>query len=304
MNMPEPRATQRGDASPDQGVRPALRALAESYAWCEGVARAQAKNFYYSFLLLSRPQRNAMCAIYAFMRYCDDLSDAEGIPDRAAAMARWRGDLEEALAGGTGERAGEHPLWPAFMDAVARYQIPHEYFFAMIEGVSSDLEPRRIQTFAELYDYCYHVASVVGLTIVHIFGFESPKALELAEKCGIAFQLTNILRDVREDAGKHRVYLPAEDFARFGVSADTMEPRDQFVALMEFEARRARDYYRESAPLIELVDAGSRSSLRALIGIYSRLLDRIVASHYDVLARRIRVPTWEKVWVLARSVLS
>ncbi|MSV35557.1 MAG: phytoene/squalene synthase family protein [Bryobacterales bacterium] len=274
--------------------------VAESYAWCEGVARAHAKNFYYSFLLLSRPQRKAMCAIYAFMRYCDDLSDDEGIPDRAAAMARWRGDLEAALAG----RAGEHPVWPAFMDAVARYEIPHEYFFAMIAGVSSDLEPRRMQTFAELYDYCYHVASVVGLTIVHIFGFESPKALELAEKCGIAFQLTNILRDVQEDAGKNRVYLPAEDFARFGVSADTMEPRDKFVALMAFEARRARDYYRDSAPLIELVDAGSRGSLRALIGIYSRLLDRIVASRYDVLARRIRVPAWEKVWVLARSVIA
>ena len=161
-----------------------------------------------------------------------------------------------------------------------------------------------MQTFAELYDYCYHVASVVGLTVVHIFGFESPKALELAEKCGIAFQLTNILRDVQEDAGKNRVYLPAEDFARFGVSADTLEPRDKFVALMEFEAWRARAYYRDSAPLVELVHAGSRSSLRALIGIYSRLLDRIVASGYDVLARRIRVPTWEKIWVLARSVIA
>jgi phytoene synthase len=194
-------------------------------------------------------------------------------------------------------------VWPAFIDTVARYQIPHEYFFDMIDGVSSDLEPRRIQTFAELYDYCYHVASVVGLTIIHIFGFESPKALELAEKCGIAFQLTNILRDVKEDADKQRVYLPAEDFTRFSVSPETMEPREKFLAMMEFEARRARDYYRESAPLVEMVHAGSRASLRALIGIYSRLLDRIVASNYDVLARRIRVPTWEKLWVLARSVI-
>ena len=270
----------------------------ESYAWCEAVARAQAKNFYYSFLLLSRPQRNAMCAIYAFMRYCDDLSDDEGIPDRAAAIARWRVDLETALTG----RTGEHPVWPAFIDAVTRYRIPHEYFFDMIEGVSSDLEPRRIQTFAELYDYCYHVASVVGLTIIHIFGFESPKALELAEKCGIAFQLTNILRDVKEDADKQRVYLPADDLARFGVSPVTWEPRDKFLALMEFEAQRARDYYTESAPLVGLVDAGSRGSLRALIGIYSRLLSRIVASNYDVLSRRVRVPTWEKLWVLAKSV--
>ena len=271
--------------------------LEESYAWCENVARSQAKNFYYSFLLLSKPQRRAMCAIYAFMRYCDDLSDDEGIPDRAAAIARWRADLAAALAG----RAGEHPVWPAFMDAVARYKIPSQYFYDMIDGVSSDLEPRRIQTFEELYDYCYHVASVVGLTVIHIFGFESQEALLLAEKCGIAFQLTNILRDVREDAEKNRVYLPAEDLARFAVSPPTFEPREQFVQLMRFEAQRARDYYRESAPLVDLIDAQSRASLRALIGIYSRLLDRIVASDYDVLTRRVRVPTWEKLWVLMRS---
>jgi phytoene synthase len=269
----------------------------ESYAWCEGIARTQAKNFYYSFLLLARPQRRAMCAIYAFMRYCDDLSDDEGISDRAGAIARWRGDLKAALQG----RAGEHAVWPAFIDAVERYRIPHQYFFDMIEGVSSDLEPRRIATFEELYGYCYHVASVVGLTIIHIFGFKSPQALELAEKCGIAFQLTNILRDVREDAGKNRVYLPAEDLERFGVSAETLEPRDRFRKLMEFEANRARGYYEQSAPLIGLIDAGSRPSLRALIGIYRRLLDRIVASNYDVLERRIRIPTWEKLWVLARS---
>lgn len=273
--------------------------LDESYAWCERVARRQAKNFYYSFLLLSAPQRRAMCAIYAFMRYCDDLSDEADIPDRAAAIARWREDLEAELAG----RKADHPVWPAFTDAVARYKIPHQYFFAMIEGVSSDLGPRRLQTFEELYDYCYHVASVVGLTIIHIFGFNAPQAVDLAEKCGVAFQLTNILRDVREDAEKNRVYLPAEDFERFGVSPETFEPRDRFLELLEFEARRAREYYRQSAPLIGLIHKRSRASLRALIGIYSRLLDRIVASNYDVLARRIRVPTWEKVWVLVRSVM-
>jgi phytoene synthase len=280
-------------------MTPAVRIkVEESYAWCEGVARNQAKNFYYSFLLLSKPQRRAMCAVYAFMRYCDDLSDDEGVPDRPAAIARWREDLAAALAG----NPADHAVWPAFIDAVTRYKIPQQYFYDMIDGVSSDLEPRRIQTFEELYDYCYHVASVVGLTIIHIFGFESQDALLLAEKCGIAFQLTNILRDVREDAEKNRVYLPAEDLARFGVSPPAFEPRERFIELMRFEAQRARDYYRESAPLVGLIDPGSRASLRALIGIYSRLLDRIVASDYDVLARRVRVPTWEKLWVLMRSV--
>jgi 15-cis-phytoene synthase len=188
----------------------------------------------------------------------------------------------------------------------------------MIEGVSSDLEPRRTQTFDELYGYCYHVASVVGLTIIHIFGFDdsdAPAALVLAEKCGIAFQLTNILRDVREDAEKGRLYLPADDLERFGVSIvgsgpespdrtmPRFEPADNFHDLMEFEAQRAREYYRESAPLIEMIDAQSRSSLRALIGIYSRLLDRIVAADFDVLSHRIRVPTWEKFWILIKSAL-
>ena len=143
----------------------------------------------------------------------------------------------------------------------------------------------------------------MGLTIIHIFGFEDPKALELAEKCGIAFQLTNILRDVREDAEKQRVYLPAEDFERFGVSAKTFEPADAFRRLMEFEAQRARDYYRESAPLTGMIEASSRPSLRALIAVYSRLLDRIVESNYDVLSKRVRVPGWEKIWLLVRSRL-
>jgi 15-cis-phytoene synthase len=273
------------------------RDIDESYQWCVNVARTQAKNFYYSFLLLSTPQREAMCAIYAFMRYCDDLSDDEGIADRAQAIARWRNDLESALNG----RPDGHPLWPAFADAVERYEIPHQYFYDMIAGVSSDLEPRCIQTFDELYDYCYHVASVVGLTIIHIFGFEDPKALELAEKCGIAFQLTNILRDVREDYEKDRVYIPAEDFARFGVSPATLVSTEGFFRLMDFEAQRARDYYRQSAPLVAMIDPGSRASLKALIGIYSRLLDKIIESNYDVLTRRIRVPAWEKVWILATS---
>lgn len=271
--------------------------LDESYEWCARVARNKAKNFYYSFLLLPPPQRRAMCAMYTFMRYCDDLSDEDGFADRPAAIARWRRDLESALAG----RAGDHPMWPAFIHSVKRYRIPHQYFFEMIAGVSSDLEPRRLQTFDELYDYCYHVASVVGLTIIHIFGFESPAALELAEKCGVAFQLTNILRDVREDAEKNRVYLPLEDFERLGVSPLTFLPRDKFINLMKFEARRARDYYQQSAPLVDLIHRSSRPSLRALIGVYSRLLDRIEASGYDVLERRIRVPTWEKIWVFVRA---
>jgi len=274
--------------------------LEESYAHCRAVAKARARNFYYSFVLLDGDRKNAMCAVYAFMRYCDDLSDEPG--STRSAMERWRGALEDALAG----RPDESPVWPAFLDTVARYSIPHEYFHAMIDGVASDLEPRTIQTFDELYEYCYRVASVVGLTTIHIFGFSSTEALPLAEKCGIAFQLTNILRDVREDAELGRVYLPAEDLARFGVAAeDLREGRrtECFGALMEFEIARARRYYAESRPLLGLIQPKARASLWALIAIYSDLLDLIAESHYDVLRRRVSLSALHKTGIVARAAL-
>ena len=269
--------------------------LEASYAFCRRIARTRARNFYYSFLLLSREQRDAMCAIYAFMRYCDDIS--EGDSASREAIERWRQDLDQALA----SQYGENPLWPAFHDTVRRFQIPCQYFHEMISGVSSDLEPRQVQTFDELYRYCYQVASVVGLTIIHIFGFESKEALTLAEKCGIAFQLTNILRDVREDAGNQRIYIPAEDIRRFG--ADLQKRDENFIRLLSFEAERARAYYDESRPLVELVHKRSRASLWALIEIYRRLLGRIERSNFDVLSRRIRVPAWEKIGILASAAL-
>jgi len=274
--------------------------LAESQDHCRNVAKSRARNFYYSFVLLPPEKKNAMCAMYAFMRYCDDLSDEPGAT--RTAIDRWRDALTEALAG----RPDSNPTWPAFLDAVERYSIPHEYFFDMIEGVASDLETRSIGTFDELYGYCYRVASVVGLTTIHIFGFTSPEALPLAEKCGIAFQLTNILRDIREDAGLGRVYLPAEDLARFGVSPEDLgsaRRTDRFGALMDFETERARSYYRESAPLLGMIEPDSRPALWALIRIYSRLLDRIMESHYDVLVRRISLSAVEKSWIVLRAAL-
>jgi len=274
--------------------------LAESQAHCRSVAKTRARNFYYSFVLLTPERKNAMCAVYAFMRYCDDLSDEPGATH--SAMDRWRDALTEALAG----RPDSSPVWPAFLDAVATYRIPHRYFYDMIEGVASDLETRTFEKFDELYQYCYRVASVVGLTTIHIFGFDSAAALPLAEKCGIAFQLTNILRDIREDAGLGRVYLPSEDLARFGVTPDALKAAlrtDAFAALMDFEIARARNYYQESAPLIDLIHEESRGSMRALIAIYSGLLERIAETPSDVLTRRISLPATEKVWIVLRSAL-
>lgn len=273
----------------------------ESYQYCVRVARSRAKNFYYSFILLSAQQRKAMCAIYAFMRYCDDLSDEPGAT--RAPMERWRAELEDALEG----KFSDHPVWPAFHHTVRRFGIPHEYFRQMIDGVTSDLEPHRFETFDELYEYCYRVASVVGLTIIHIFGFDTRSALPLAEKCGIAFQLTNILRDVREDAEAGRIYFPMEDLRRFGVSeADLVSGNrtEEFLKLMRFEAARARTYYDDSAPLLDLIHPRSRSSLWALISIYSRLLERIEGANYDVFSRRVRLSLFEKSWIVVRAMVS
>ncbi len=275
-----------------------MPALTESYAFCRRVARRRAKNFYYSFVLLPREQSNAMCAIYAFMRYCDDLSDEPGATRDA--MERWRAALTDALDG----KFDAYPAWPAFYDTVQRYKIPHEYFFQMIEGVTSDLEPRQVQTFDELYRYCYQVASVVGLCTIHVFGFDSPEALPLAEKCGVAFQLTNILRDVAEDASKERVYLPAEDLQRFEVQAAALRNGnldDGVRSLLEFEGARARTYYNESSPLVEMIHKRSRPALRALVGIYSRLLDRIAERKFDVFSERVALSAAEKCRIVVRE---
>jgi len=276
--------------------------LDRSYAHCRRIARTRARNFYYAFVLLSSEQRDAMCAVYAFNRACDDLSDEPGA--RREGLVRWREQLDKALRG----RYGPDPLWPAFHHTVQNYGIPIQYFHQMIEGVSSDLEPRRIRDFDELYRYCYQVASVVGMTVIHIFGFTSSQAIPLAEKCGVAFQLTNILRDVREDAERGRIYLPAEDLQRFGVTPGdliSVQPTNGFVELMRFETARARSYYDLSQPLLDLVDnRRSRRSLSALISIYRALLDKIEASGFDVLSQRVSLSAWHKAWIVLRSALT
>lgn len=278
----------------------------DSYRYCRQVARKRAKNFYYSFLLLEKPQRDAMCAIYAFMRQCDDLSDDPAESDQTKlgqSIRLWRLQLEHALHGDFADDL----LWPAFHDTVQRYRIPHRFFHEMIDGITSDLQPRQVQTYDELYRYCYQVASVVGLTIIHIFGFHSVRALLLAEKCGIAFQLTNILRDVREDAGLGRVYLPAEDLERFGVSTAQLhsgQEDSQFRELMQFEAKRARECYDESAPLMGLIQPKSRRSLWALRQIYLTLLAKIEQADYNVLSQRVNVPTHMKIALLLRAFIT
>ncbi len=270
----------------------------ESYAYCIGVARARAKNFYYAFLVLPKGKRRAMCAIYAFMRQCDDLSDEAGAT--RAKLDGWREELDRAL---DGEEVA-HPVWPAFVDSVNRYQIPRSYLYDMLEGVTSDLSFEQPRSFEDLYRYCYQVAGVVGLTITHIFGFRSAVALEMAEKCGIAFQLTNILRDVGEDAGLGRSYLPLELMRQYGVKAEELGQREvspRLRNLLSDLGQRAREYYEYSRPLIGCVERDARGSLWALMEIYSRLYRRIERSGFEVLKARHRLPVWEKLLILGQA---
>lgn len=274
--------------------------IADSYRFARSVARSRAKNFYYSFVLLDPQRRDSLCAVYAFMRHCDDLSDEPGAT--AEALEAWRGEMIAALAG----RFSDNALWPGFADTVERYRIPHQYLHDMIDGVSSDLTRTRVETFDELYRYCYQVASVAGLCLIHIFGFRGERALELAEKCGIAFQLTNILRDAGEDYRLGRIYFPRTDRERFGVeeasfgAATVSEPLRRLLA--EY-GRRARGYYDESRPLLELVEPSCRASLWALIEIYSRVLHRIEQRRYEVMGDRIRLSTLEKLGIVAQAML-
>jgi phytoene synthase len=280
---------------------PSDRLLADSYAHCERVARRQAANFYHAFRLLPPDQRRAMCALYAFLRASDDLTDGPGEAEsKRAPLAEWRRQLDRALAGDYTDR-----LHPALHHTAATYSIPHEYLTAALDGVGMDLDTPRYATFTDLYGYCYRVASVVGLACIHIWGFSADRAKEHAEAAGIAFQLTNILRDLGEDAARGRVYLPAEDLERFGYSPEQLargERNEDFRRLMRFEAERAYQYYEASRPLADLLRPPGRAVFVVMSRTYRGLLDAIVRRDYDVFSRRVRLSTWRKLWLAAQAL--
>ena len=298
------------------------RQLAMAYVVCRGVARAQAKNFYYAFLALPRQKRDALCAVYAFMRHADDISDDPGLDmeQRSVQLRAWMESLRAAVNGGR----SDDPVIMALADTRARFNIPLELFEQLIQGTAMDLQFASsdavdgsavpavpYQTFEDLYRYCYYVASVVGMVCLHVFGYKDPAAERLAEETGIAFQLTNIIRDVKEDAGMGRVYIPAEDLARFERSPAELSGMrlrngfqpSTFVPLLEFEAERARHYYRAAEQLIPLVDEDSRPCLWALVEIYRRLLEKIAARDYNVFREKVRLTVPEKLSVLSQGLL-
>lgn len=278
---------------------PSMLDLSASYAWCERVARRQAGNFYHAFRLLPAAQRRAMCALYAFMRVADDLTDGpEAVAEKALALASWRQQLEAALAG-----IYHHPLHPAFHHTVVSYGIPRRYLEDVLDGVGMDLDTERYDTFADLYRYCYRVASAVGLACIHIWGFTDERARMYAESAGIALQLTNILRDLGEDAARGRVYLPREDLDRFGYRIADLEQgrRDErFRALMCFQVERAQSYYQAAEPLAELLAPAGRAVFLVMLRTYRGLLDAMVKRDYDVFSSRVRLGRLHKLWLAAQ----
>ena len=283
----------------------------QAYAACRVIAKREAKNFYYAFVALPKHKSDAMCAVYAFMRKADDLADDETmfVLERREAMAAWLNAWRVARAGG----ATDDPVFIALNDTQRRFAIPDELLEQLVQGTTMDLYPagdaaamQTYTTFDDLYRYCYLVASVVGLVCIRIFGYSDARAEKLAEETGIAFQLTNILRDVAEDAERNRVYLPLEDLRAHGVGLDSLLKRAKGTgpsaaerALLQEIGQRAEKYYRSADALMPLIDKESRPALGVLVEIYHALLKRIEAADFDVFSKRASVPTVEKMRILA-----
>lgn len=294
--------------------------LAVAYSVCRHITRAAAKNFYYAFLVLPRAKRQALCAVYAFMRRCDDIADDESISqyDRRQKLTAWLDSFHRAQSG----QPTDEPVLLALTDAQRRYNIRVGLLDQLAYGTAMDVEggpasaagelpvPHALsvhyRTFDDLYQYCYRVASVVGLVCIHVFGYRDPAAEPLAERLGLAFQLTNIIRDVKEDASMGRVYLPEEDLDKFGISIsalDSVSDPSLLRPLLAMEADRAREYYRAGAELIPLVEEDSQPALWVLMTIYQRLLDKIARREYDVFSEKVSLTVREKLGILAKGFL-
>lgn len=272
----------------------------EAYAYCRQVTRQHAKNFYYAFLFLPKAQRDAIYTVYAFCRYCDDIADEDASTPGAqqALIHAWRQELDNCYAG-----KATHRITQALQRTVEQYAIPQPYFEELIRGVEMDLTIQRYATFAELEQYCYRVASAVGLACLPIFGTTQPAVQKYARYIGIALQLTNIIRDVKEDTERGRIYLPLEDLQAFHYAeADLLAQRytPAFVALMQFQYQRAMEFYRQAAACLEARDRVQLIAPEIMAAIYRATLRKIVRQQYQVFRWRTSVPTVHKVLIALR----
>ena len=299
-------------SQPSSGQPPAL-AVAAAYEVCKKIAKREAKNFYYSFRVLPRHKRLAMCAIYAFMRRADDIADDEThtVEERRTMMAAWL----KAWRASTTEKGD--PVFVAVRDTQARFNIGDDLLEELVQGTSMDLAPSASGNgetpvyldFAELYRYCYLVASVVGLVCIRIFGYSDLRAERLAEETGIAFQLTNIIRDVKEDAQRNRVYLPLDLLAKYSSDTNGIRAIAEGERLMPSQramlrslGEKAELFYASADDLLPLIDRDSRAALWVLVTIYRNLLRRIAHADYDVFTRRVSLPTASKLLILAEGI--
>jgi phytoene synthase len=297
---------------------PSTQRIAEAYRACRDIARREAKNFYWSFRVLPRPKSDAMCAVYAFMRKADDLADDESksIDSRRSEMSAWLESWRDSRI--PANHAGlTDPVFLALADTQRRFNIPDSLLEELVAGTTMDLEPHSetVQTYAtfeDLYRYCYLVASVVGLVCIRIFGYTDPRAEQFAEETGVAFQLTNILRDVKEDVERGRVYIPVDLLDEFGETpaellelaqpnARGMTERER--AMLATLAIRAEKYYLAANKLIPLLDRDSRAAMWVLVTIYHRLLARIADHKMEVFRDRVSLSTGEKLTVFARGAV-
>jgi phytoene synthase len=291
--------------------------IAVAYSVCRSITRSAAKNFYYAFLVLPPAKRQALCAVYAFMRKCDDIADDVILSpyERRQKLEAWIDAVHHALAG----HPTDDPVLLALTDTQRQYKVPVELLDQVAYGTGMDIqesvntnpvEPSGLhvlyRTFGDLRVYCYRVASVVGLVCIRIFGYRDQAAEPLAESLGLAFQLTNIIRDIKEDAAMGRVYLPAEDLERFKIAPSALcqaKIPDRLCWLLAAEADRAREYYGAARDLMLLIDEDSQPALWVLVSIYRRLLEKIADRKYDVFSKKIKLTVREKVVILGKGLL-
>jgi phytoene synthase len=297
--------------------------LTAAYEHCRAIAKREAKNFYYAFRVLPQHKSDAMCAVYAFMRKADDLSDDESLSldARREAMAEWTSEWRDAR-----KTSSDDPVFLALNDTQRRFDISDELLEQLVAGTTLDLNPKPegvllhtiadgktvqiYETFAALHHYCYLVASVVGLVCIKIFGYTDRAAEQLAVDTGVAFQLTNILRDVKEDAERGRIYLPADLLHEHNITpehivdlANGAKPQPSDLALLKGLELHAQTLYRSAERLTPLLDKDSRSAMRVLVKIYHRLLDRIAVDPTAIFGERVSVPTSQKLSILGSGIL-
>lgn len=281
---------------------PTEQQLDDAYEACEKLTRDSMSNFYYAFLSLPIEQRRAIYATYAFFRLCDDVVDEvdeqERTSDPATELAEVKRQLGEAF---DGKLTG--PIWTALADSQRRFSIPPEHYVAVIEGCEMDVTKSRYANFEELIEYCNKVASAVGLVCIEVCGYDDDAAVQHAIDLGIAMQLTNITRDVAEDAAIGRIYLPQDEIERFGYSEQELIDgvlNDNLRSLIKFQVERARSYFERGNRLFPLLDRRSRACPQGMAEAYMSILDKIEASNYDVMAGKVQLGRWTKFTLAAK----